>query len=303
MAQKHELTVFMVLLAVFHVFLYRYTGQNDLIIGIPVSGRSHNDLNSLIGCFINTLALRTTSNSKGAFSEFLNWIRKETFEAFKNQDVPFEKVIEKLKIERSLSHSLLFQVMFNMLPQMEINKIQDLQVRLKNVDRKMAHLDLSLSVQENEERLIGMFEYNTDLFFKSTIKRMAKHFQRILKAIIRNPDEKICKLPLLSQSEIHRQTIQWNEQPIIYHKNENIIQLIEKWVECLPDAVAIVCKDKSYSYREINTQANKIAHTLINSGIQSEDRIAVCFERSADFISTILGILKAGGVYVPLGIV
>lgn len=300
LAQEHECTIFIVLLAVFHVLLYRYTGQNDLIIGIPVSGRSHNDLNSLIGCFINTLALRTTSSSKDTFSDFLRWIKIKTFEAFKNQDVPFEKVIEKLKIERSLSHSLLFQVMFNMLPQTEISEIHDLQVRIKNVDRKMAHLDLSLSVQESEKRLIGVFEYNTDLFFKSTIKRMSKHFQRVLKAVIRNPEEKICKLPLLSESEIHRQAVQWNEQSIIYPKNENIIQLIEKWAECLPNAVAIVCKGKNYSYCEINTKANKIAHTLINSGMQSEDRIPVCFERSADFISTILGILKAGGIYIPL---
>jgi non-ribosomal peptide synthetase component F/acyl carrier protein len=300
LSQKHELTLFMILLAAFHVFLYRYTGQNDIIIGIPVSGRNHADLNSLIGCFINTIAFRTTSSSKDAFLDFLTWIRDEAFETFKHQDVPFEKVVEKLKMERLLSHSLLFQVMFNMLPKLEDNYIQDIQMNLRSIDRGMAHFDLSLSVQETPEGLLGIFEYNTDLFFNETIKCMAKHFKRLLQEIIKNPEQSIGKLPLLAEDEVQKQVVKWNKQDILYPKDESIIQLIEKWAKCSPDSIAIICKEKSYSYYEINAQANKIANALLSFGIQSEGRVVVCLERSAEFISTILGILKAGGVYVPI---
>ncbi len=300
LSQENRTTIFTTLLAAFHVFLYRYTAQNDFIIGIPVSGRNHHNFDSNIGCFINTIALRITSNSNSNFLDFLACVRNEFFEAIKHQEVSFERVLEKYKIDRSFSHSLLFQVMFNMLPKTEVENINDVQLRVRNIDRKMAHLDLSLSVQESQNRLRGSFEYNTDLFLSRTIKRMATHFQKLVKEIVKDPHRKIGKLPLLSYSEMKKQTIEWNKQPVTYHKRATIIQLFEKWAEHLPEALAIACKGKNYSYCEINRQANKIAHALINSGIKSEDKVAVYLGRSVDFIATVLGILKAGGVFVPL---
>lgn len=300
LAQKHESTMFMILLSVFHVFLSRYTGQNDMIIGTPVSGRTHASLDPLIGCFINTLALRTVSNGENCFIDVFERIKQESLEAFKHQDVPFEWIIENLKIERSLNYTPLFQVMFNMLSEISINEMHDLQVNIRNVDRGMSHFDLSLSMQETPQGLIGIFEYNTDLFYKETIEQMIGHFQKLVKEILKNPREPIGRLQLLWDFEIDKQGIEWNRQPILYPMDKTILQLIEEWAAKTPDALAVVCGEKTYSYHQLNDEANRIAHTLLAKGIQAEDKIVVCLERSAEFIPVILGILKAGGAYVPI---
>lgn len=300
LAQKYESTIFILLLSAFHLFLYRYTGQNDIVIGIPVSGRTHSKLDSLIGCFVNTLPLRTVSHSEDTFLNLLSKIRKEVFETFEHGDIPFEKIVENLKVERSLSHSPIFQVMFSSLPEIEINKIGDLEVKLHNVDRRMSHFDLSLSVQETSQGLIGAFEYNTDLFHKETIERMVKHFQHLISEIVKNPEQFVGKIPLLSDEEIHNQIIEWNARPIDYQKDETILQLFERWSEEAPNAEAVIYKGKSYSYRQINVEANRIAHTLLKLGLNKEDKIVVCLERSAEFIPAVLGVLKAGGVYIPI---
>ncbi|HEY4832386.1 MAG TPA: amino acid adenylation domain-containing protein, partial [Waddliaceae bacterium] len=300
LAQQHESTLFMVLLAAFHVFLSRYTGQSDIMIGIPVSGRTHHALDSLIGCFVNTLPLRTQSLRESAFLDLLKCVREWLLEALEHQDIPFEKIINKLKIERSLSHASLFQVMFSMVPAMEITQIEDLHLCLQNIDRGMAHFDLSLTIQETSDSLLGTFEYNTDLFLKETIVRMSGHFQKLVREIVVQPQQSINKLQFLSDAEVQKQTIAWNLQPVIYPKNDTILQQIEKWAADRPDALAVVCGVESVSYHQLNVQANQVAHTLLELGIQSEQKAVICLERSTEFISAVLGVLKAGGVYVPM---
>lgn len=300
MAQKYDTTLFTVVLTLFHTLLHRYSSQRDIVIGIPISGRSHGHFDSLIGCFVNTLPLRINAKEESSFAELLKQIKQDVLNAFEYEDIPFEKIIEKLKIERSLSHTPLFQVMFNMLPKLEITKIDSLDIHLRNIDRGMAHFDLSLSIQETPEGLLGLFEFNTDLFFKETIERMCLHFQQLVKQVLLMPHQAVEKLQILLDAELKTQLIDWNVQAIDYPKNKNILTSIEEWAASTPDAIAIVCGEKSYSYRQINDRANQMAHTLLAMGIRSEDKIIVCLERSADFIAAILGILKSGGAYVPV---
>jgi amino acid adenylation domain-containing protein len=300
LAQKHESTIFAVLLSAFHVFLKRYTGQNDIIIGIPVSGRTHRNLDSLLGNFVNVLPFRTTSLPEATFPDLLKNIRDNWIEAFANQDVPFEKIVNALKLTRSLSHSPLVQTMFNMLPDVEICNIQDLHVRLGNVERDMAHFEFSLSVQETPQGLFGIFEYNTDLFLKETIERMIVHFQNLVKEILENSTGRLSQYQMLSETEIQQMTVEWNKQSVVYSSSETVLQKIEKWAECTPDAIAVTSGEAHYSYRELNAKANGIANLLLTMGIQPESKVVVCLERSAEFIPAILGILKAGGAYVPV---
>ncbi|HSX37498.1 MAG TPA: amino acid adenylation domain-containing protein [Chlamydiales bacterium] len=299
-AQTHESTTFTVFFAAFHAFLARNTNQNDFVIGVPVSGRTLSDTDPLIGCFAHTLPIRTRSSGDITFSELLRSIRNDWLKAFEHQDVPFERIVQELKVERSLSYSPVFQTMFNMLSQMDVEKIERLKVHLCQIDREMAHFDLSLSIQETPEGLRGFFEYNTDLFVRETIERMAKHFQNMTKSILANPDVSIGKIEVLDESEINKITVEWNKQPIAYSTNDTILQLIEKSAERQPKDVAVICGEESYTYSQLNSEANQIAHILLSKGLKKEDKIAVCLERSAAFIPAILGILKAGGSYVPL---
>ena len=295
-----ETSLFMILLSIFYVLLHRYTGKSDIITGIPVMGRDKYELNSLIGCFINTIPLRVKFSREDSFRDILKLIKNECIEALNNQEVPFELLIKNLKIKRSSNQSPLYQVMFNMLPELEVNQIGDLELEVQNPDRKMAHCDLSLSFQESLKGLLGIFEYNTELFETDSIKRIVLHYKKITKEIINNIDCPINKLPILLDSELKKQMIEWNEQQIVYSNTETILQLFEKAAKNTPNAIAIIFENQKWTFEEVNKQSNIVAHTLLSLGIRSEDKIAVILERTPEFIIGILGILKAGGVYIPV---
>ncbi|NGX29461.1 MAG: Tyrocidine synthase 3 [Candidatus Anoxychlamydiales bacterium] len=299
-SKDSETSLFMILLSIFYVLLNRYTKENDIITGIPVMGRDKYELNSLIGCFINTIPLRVKFSREDSFRDILKLIKNECIEALNNQEVPFELLIKNLKIKRSSNQSPLYQVMFNMLPELEVNQIGDLELEVQNPDRKMAHCDLSLSFQESSKGLLGIFEYNTELFEKDSIKRIVLHYKKITKEIINNIDCPINKLPILLDSELKKQMIEWNEQQIVYSNTETILQLFEKTAKKNPNDIAIIFENKKWTFEEINKQSNIVAHTLLSLGISSEDKIAVILERTPEFIIGILGILKAGGVYIPV---
>ena len=297
LADENNVTLFMVFFAAFSVLLHRYTGQEDFVVGTPVSGRSHFEVEKIIGCFINTLALRVSLKPNQTFLSFLKNVKKVALDAYAHQELPFEEVINNLKINRSLNYSPLFQVMFNMIEQEPVKKMGNVVVDFVKTEHKSAHFDLSLSILDNKKDLICEIEYNTDLFKLDTVKRMALHFQNLLDVIINNPRKKINHIELLNNKEKHKQLVEWNKQEISYPQNQFVHKLFEKQVDKTPNAVALIFKDKKLSFKELNEKANYVANQLI---ISERKIVAIGTDRCMEFIVAVLGVLKSGKAYVPI---
>ncbi|MDB9450285.1 non-ribosomal peptide synthetase, partial [Dolichospermum circinale] len=228
-------------------------------------------------------------------------VRETTLQAYEHQDVPFEQVVEALQPQRSLSHSPLFQVMF-VLQNIPITEFELPGVTLTQLDgdSTIAKFDLTLSMSQTDQGLVGSWEYNTGLFDGSTIERMTAHFQNLLSAIVENPATTVGELPLLSAAERHQLLVEWNDTAAEYPTEKCIHQLFEEQVEKTPDAVAVVFEDQQLTYRELNQRANQLAHHLQTLGVRPEVLVGICVERSLEMVVGLLGILKAGGAYVPL---
>jgi amino acid adenylation domain-containing protein len=300
LSQQAEATLFITLLTAFKVLLYRYTQQTDILIGTTIAGRNREEIEKLIGFFVNTIVLRTDLDGQPSFRELLRRVREVALGAYAHQDLPFEQLVEKLQPQRSLSHTPLFQVMFQLqnTPNQTL-ELPGLTWEPLQYHNDTAKFDLSLSMVEAETGLIGNFEYNTDLFTVDTITRMQGHFQTLLAAIVANPDQVIEKLPLLTKAE-QNQLIEWNNTEIDYPQNQCIHQLFEAQVEKTPDAVAVVFENQQLTYRELNAKANQLAHYLQTLRVKPEVLVGICVERSLEMVIGLLGILKAGCAYVPL---
>ncbi|MBR8829322.1 MAG: amino acid adenylation domain-containing protein [Gomphosphaeria aponina SAG 52.96 = DSM 107014] len=301
LSKKSGSTLYMTLLAAFNILLDRYSGQSDLVVGSPIANRNRSEIEELIGFFVNTLVIRTKLEGNPSFLELLNQVRKVTLDAYAHQDLPFEKLVEELQPERSLSYHPLFQVMF-VLQNAPMNEISlgDLTVSELEIDSVAAKFDLTLSLVERESNLIASWEYNTDLFAASTIERMIGHFQNLLTAIVDNPKEQVTLLPILSEREKQQILVDWNDTETEYPQNKCIHELFEEQVERTPNNVAVVFEDQKLTYGELNSKANQLAHYLQTLGVTSEVLVGICVERSIEMIVGLLGILKAGGAYVPL---
>jgi amino acid adenylation domain-containing protein len=301
LGQQEGCTLFMILLAAFKVLLYRYTGQTDIIVGSPVANRNYQETEDLIGCFINTLILRTKFSGETMFYELLQSIKKTTLEAFNHHDLPFEKIVDELKLERDLSHRRVFQVLFNYQNNAGYAaNFKDLKMESLKLIRKVVRFDLTLSFWEADKEIFGVLLYNTDLFNEETIDGMINHYCNILNSALENPSLNIGKIPLLTQAEFETQIIQWNQTQKTYPGIQSVSQIFEEQVKQSPQAIAVICNDKQYTYHELNERANRLAHYLIAAGVGPEAKIALFMERSLDIVVGILGILKAGGAYVPL---
>lgn len=303
LSKKEGATLFMTLLAAFQTLLYRYTGQEDFTIGAPIANRNRVELESLIGFFVNTLVLRANMEGNPSFRELLSRVKEVTLGAYAHQDLPFEKLVEELKLERDLSYNPLFQVMFA-LQNAPMSALENLELTLSplEVDQQTAQFDLTLNVWETQKGLSGFFEYNTDLFAADTICRMEQHLQILLAAIVEQPEQQISNLSLLPSAEEH-QLLVWGKaesEPSKYEVNCCLHQLFESQVERSPDAIAVTFADKQLTYQELNQKANKVAHHLQKLGVKPEVSVGICMERSLEIVIGILGILKAGGAYVPL---
>ena len=310
LSQAEGVTLFMTLLAAFKTLLYRYSGQSDMIVGSPIAGRNRSETEGLIGFFVNTLVLRTDLEGNPSFRELLGRIREVALGAFDHQDLPFEKLVEELQPERSLSYNPLFQVMFvfQNAPMGQL-ELPDLTLSPQSVEHRGSQFDLTLELKETASGLNGCFEYNTDLFDDPTITRMAGHFQTLLEGIVANPEQQVRELPLLTAAEQH-QLLVWNHTCADYPQDRCIHQLFEAQVERTPDAVAVVFEaasgaasqrvDQHLTYRELNCRANKLAHHLQGLGVKPDVLVTLCVERSLEMVVGMLGILKAGGAYVPL---
>lgn len=300
LSQSQGATLFMTLLAAFQTLLYRYTEQEDIIVGSPIANRNRAELEGLIGIFVNTLVLRTDLSGNPSFRELLQRVRQVALGAYAHQDLPFEKLVEALQPERQLSHNPLFQVLFVLqnTPKQEL-EFPDLSVSYLQVDSKTAKFDLSLSITDTQSGLTGSFEYNTDLFDAATIARMVGHFQTLLEGIVDNCEQRLSELPLITAAERHQLLVEWNHTHTDYPK-VCIHQLIEAQVEKTPDAVAVVFEDQQLTYQQLNYRANQLANYLRTLGVGPEVLVGICMERSLEMVVGLLGILKAGGAYVPL---
>ena len=301
MSHRFAVTPFMILLAAFHVLFYRYTGQEDVVIGSPIANRRRPEVEGLIGFLVNTLVLRADLSGKPSFTELLFHVRDVCVGANANQDLPFEKLVQELQPERDPSRNPLFQVMFVLQNATRpFIGIPGLRIEPVEVSTSRSPFDLSLFLRERDGKYVGHIEYSTDLFDHDRIERMTGHFRTLLEAIVKEPDQPIAGMPILTEAERHRILVEWNDTAADYPKDKCIHRLFEQQVERTPETIAVEFEHQQITYRELDRRANQLAHYLISLGIGSEKLVGICLDRSIEMVVGLLGILKAGGAYVPL---
>jgi amino acid adenylation domain-containing protein len=299
-SEREEATLYMTLLAAFQTLLHRYAGQEEIVVGTPIANRNRAETEALIGFFVNTLVLRTDLSGDPSFRELLGRVREMALGAYAHQDLPFEKLVEELQPERSLSHTPLFQVVF-VLQNAPMGSLELPGLKLKPLggDNGTAKFDLTLYVEETQGGLVGGMEYNTDLFDDATIQRMLGHYENLLRGIVARPEQRISELPLLTDEE-HQQLMRWNPTDVTYPVEGTLHELFEAQAARTPDAVALTFGDQQVTYGELNCQANQLAHHLRSLGVSAESRVGILLARSPRMLVSLLAVLKAGGAYLPL---
>jgi len=301
LAQQEDVTFFMLIMAAYSTLLYRYSSQEDILVGTPIAGRNRVELENLIGLFVNTLVIRCQVNGNPSFKTLLGRVRATALEAYSNQDIPFEKLVEELNPRRSLSVAPLFQVMFQLQnAPMPPAYISGLTITPIQIDTGFSQVDLSLTLWEEQDIMKGTFEYNTDLFEAASIKRMKGHFQVLLQGILADAGQDISHLPLMSAEEKTQLLKEWNDTDAAYPRESCIYQLFESCVEKYPQEEAVIFTQQRLTYDQLNRQANQLAHLLQKMNVGPEILAAVCMENSLELIISVMAILKAGGAYIPL---
>jgi amino acid adenylation domain-containing protein/non-ribosomal peptide synthase protein (TIGR01720 family) len=300
-AQTENVTLFMLLLAAFKVLLYRYTNLEDILIGSPIANRSQQECEGLIGVFLNTLVFRSDLSGNPTFRELLQQVKKVSLEAYSNQDLPFEKLVQELQPERNISQSPLFQVMFILhnLPVPEF-KLADLNVKKLKIDSGISLFDLTLEVREMDLGLELSLEYNRDRFSSDRVQQILTHYQTILEDIVTNLDLHLSEINLLTEVEKTQLLVEFNDNDRDYPITEAIDRLFEIQVAQTPSKIAVVDEQNQLTYQELNHSANQVARFLQNLGLQSGDLVGILQERNSNFAISVLAVLKVGGVYVPI---
>jgi amino acid adenylation domain-containing protein len=299
-SREHEVSLFVTLLAGFQALLYRHSGQRDFCVGTPTANRSRAELEPLIGCFINVLAIRADFDGDPTFAETIARVNRRTSDAMAHQEVPFDQLVTSLRIDRELSRAPVYQVMLALQNTPAPPAfLTGLTLSPVPVEINSAKLDLTLSISEYQGALHSEINYATDLFDPQTIERLCAQFQRLLDACIAAPASNVSRIPLLTDDERDRMIDGWNATAAAF-PDSCIHTLIEQQVERTPDAPAVVFGDRTLSYRELNARANQLAHDLRERGVGPDSLVGICIERSLDLVIGIVGILKAGGAYVPL---
>ncbi|WP_454866201.1 amino acid adenylation domain-containing protein [Pseudomonas umsongensis] len=303
-AQKHNITLFMLLLGAFNVLLHRYTGQTDIRVGVPIANRNRAEIEGLIGFFVNTQVLRTQLDGQATVDELLRRIKETALGAQAHQDLPFERLVEALKLERSLSHTPLFQVMYNHQPQVAdistVTTASGLVLGTIEWQGRTTQFDLTLDTYEKGGRLHAALTYAHDLFDAATIARMAQHWTHLLQGMVSDTQQRISDLPLLEQAEYQLIVHDWNRADDSCAQDLCIHELIGQQVKATPDALAVTFATRQLTYSELDQQANRLAHKLIELGVGPEARVGVAMQRSEHLLVALLAVLKAGGAYVPL---
>jgi amino acid adenylation domain-containing protein len=301
LSREHEVTLFMTLLAVFQVLLSRYTHQADIIVGTPIANRTRREIENLIGFFVNTLVLRSDLSGAPSFRELLHRVGEMTEAAYAHQDVPFEKLVEELQPDRDMSRSPLFQVMFALQnAPMQSFELPGLNLGPMEFEHGATGFDLECHLWEYEQSIRGMLVYSTDLFEEATMRRLIRHFQTLLDEIIAQPDERITRLQMLTRAEERQLLDDWNDTTTETYAPAPAHQLFAAQAATTPDHIALRFDEAALTYSELNARANRLAHYLRRRGIGAESIVGICLERSMEMIISVLGVLKAGGAYLPL---
>jgi amino acid adenylation domain-containing protein len=300
-SQRAGVTPFMILLAAFQTLLHRYTGQEDIVVGSPVAGRTRASLEKVIGLFVNMLVLRTQLEGNPTFIEFLRRTQTTVLEALAQQDLPFEKLVEELQPQRSASYSPLIQVMFALQDELsESVRLPGVSVAPFSLETGTAKFDLTLTIVKGRDGWNCCAEYNSDLFEPATARRLLAHYARLLEGIAAKPEQRVSDLPLLTNGEREQLLVEWNSTEADFPSDKCVHELFSAQANETPNSVAAVFGKHSLTYRELNCRANQFANHLRRLGVGPESLVAISMERSLEMIIAIIGTLKAGGAYVPL---
>jgi amino acid adenylation domain-containing protein len=299
-ARGEGATLFMVLLAAFQVLLGKYAGVDDVVVGSPIAGRTRAETEGLIGVFVNTLAMRTDLSGDPGFRELVGQVRERTLEAYEHQELPFEKLVEELGIERSLGHTPIYQATFNLQTAGGELHLDGLTAEPLAVELDAIPFDLMLALWPGESGLEGAIGYATDLFDAATIARFGEHYRTLLEGIAADPGRRLSRLPLLGEAERRRVLVDWNAAGASPPVERCLHELFEAQAGRTPAAVAVVHGDERITYAELDRRANQLAHALRARGVGPEARVGILLERGAGLVVAILATLKAGGAYVPM---
>ena len=303
LSRRHSATLYMTLLGAWAALLGRLSCQRDMIIGTPTANRGSSEIQGLIGFFVNSLALRLDLSGSPTVRELLERVKRQVIAALQHQDIPFEKVVEIVQPPRSLSHSPIFQVMFQWqntpLGELSLPSLKVEQVRAAS-SGQTAKFDLTLSLYEAQDRIAGGIEYASSLFERATIERYRAYFCKLLEAMVRDETQAVERIGILDESERRHLLYGWNQTGKVYPEDRCIHELIEEQVERSPEATAVAFEGERLSYAELNRKANQLAHYLRELGVKPDSLVAICAERSLEIVVALLAVLKAGGAYVPL---
>ncbi|MBC3386900.1 non-ribosomal peptide synthase/polyketide synthase [Pseudomonas sp. SWRI179] len=303
-ARQHGVTLFMLLLGTFNVLLHRYTGQDDLRVGVPIANRNRREIEGLIGFFVNTQVLRVQLDGRTRLGDLLHDIKETALGAQAHQDLPFERLVEALKLERSLSYNPLFQVMYNHQPEVaDVTTLKvgsGLELGVIEWESRSTQFDLSLDTYEKGGQLHAAFTYASDLFNPDTIERMARHWTLLLRNIVNDPQQRVGELALLAPAEYRQLVMDWGRHDATWPSDRPVHELFEVQAERSPDAVALICDGQRLSYGELNARSNCLGRTLVAAGVGPDVLVGIAVDRSPDLVVAILAVLKAGGAYVPL---
>ncbi|MGY0034997.1 amino acid adenylation domain-containing protein [Pedobacter sp. NJ-S-72] len=302
LSRQQDATLFMTLLAVFKVLLSRYSGQEDICVGTSIAGRVQQETENLIGFFVNTLALRSHTDMNVSFKTFIQQVRETTLDAYENQELPFEKVVEAVVKERDLSRTPLFQVMFELhnTPEMPELILGEVIVAQEDIDAVTAQFDMTVNMLESNGELNGYITYCTDLYSEATIERLSVHFETLLNAVIASPDSLLGQFSMLTLAEEQQLLNVFNDTETVYPHEQTAIGIFEAQVLRYPSSPALVFENQIYTYQELDERSNQLAGYLRSKGVVTDVLVPVCLERSAEMAVAILGVLKAGGAYVPV---
>ncbi|SIT48141.1 Linear gramicidin synthase subunit B (Includes: ATP-dependent D-leucine adenylase; Leucine racemase (ATP-hydrolyzing); ATP-dependent alanine adenylase; ATP-dependent D-valine adenylase; Valine racemase (ATP-hydrolyzing)) (fragment) [Paraburkholderia piptadeniae] len=301
LSQRHNVTLFMTLLAGWAALLARLSGQDDVVIGAPVANRGRVEVEPLIGCFVNSLALRVSLSGGAVVGELLQRVKVRVLEAQQHQDLPFEQVLEIVRPPRSPAHTPVFQVMFAWRNAGERGlDLAGLTVAPMSSPYSVAKFDLTLNLVEAGGRIVGTLEYATALFDRATAERHGGYLRSLLEAMVADDAGVVNQLPLLSETERHQLLVAWNATDADYPEDQCVHEVLEVQAAQSPDAIAVVHDDAQLTYAELNAKANRLAHHLKAVGVQPDSHVAICAERGLAMVVGLLAILKAGGAYVPL---
>ena len=309
-AKLEGATIFILLMAIYNIFLSKISSQDDIVIGVPIAGRKHPDLEKIVGMFVNTLAMRNYPYGAKTFKKFLSETREKTIKSFENQDSPFENIVEKLILKRDISRNPLFDVVLvvqnisdsELLDVITEEKIKDLIIKPYDYENKTSKFDLILAAMEKNGEIYLSLQYCTKLFKKATIERFIIYFKKILIDVIENKERKIADFEIVTEEEKKQILYDFNNTEAEYPKDKTIQQLFEEQVKKSPDRIAVVAPVQSvnFTYRQLNEQSHLLAGLLIEKGVQTDTIVGIMMERSVEMIVGILGILKSGGAYLPI---